>query len=111
MPPLPTMMPARSTVTGTPAAAEQALHLAAAAQVRGELVGLAAEPAEVDDLPHARLGGGPPERAGRLGVEPLEVLGVQRVHQVVGGRAAGEGAAAGVSGVVHVAAHRRAHPS
>ena len=53
--------------------AEQPLDLAPAAQVRRQVVGVAAQPAEVDDLLHPGVGRGLAEGAGRLGVEPLEV--------------------------------------
>ena len=51
MPPLPTMMPALSTVTGVPPLAEEALDLAATAQMRRQLVALAPQSPQVDDLP------------------------------------------------------------
>ena len=51
-------MPARSIVTGTPPLAEQLLDLAAAAQVRGQVVGVVAEPAEVDDPAQPGVRGG-----------------------------------------------------
>ena len=62
------MIPARRLVTGTPVDAEQALDLAPAAQVGGQVVGVVAEPAQVDDLAQARSGRGPGEAAGRGGV-------------------------------------------
>ena len=53
------MIPARMTVTGTPADPEQLLDLAAAAQVRRQGVLVVAEAAEVDDAlqpgPRTRL--------------------------------------------------------
>ena len=59
-PPWPMTMPARRVVTGTPSAAEQSLDLLTAAQVRGQVVVLVAEAAEVDDALAAR-----PRRATR----------------------------------------------
>ena len=43
-------MPARREVTGVPYAAEHALDLEAAGQVRAQLLALGDEPAQVDDL-------------------------------------------------------------
>ncbi len=71
-----------------PALAQQPLDLAAAAQVRREVVGVVPEAAEVDDAAHPGVGGRPAEAAGGLGVLVLEVGGVQAVHEVVGGVAA-----------------------
>ncbi len=64
--------------------AEQALDLAPAAQVRRQVLAVGAEPAQVDDLAAAGLRGGLPEGARGRGVALLEVVGVQRVHQVDG---------------------------
>ena len=66
IPPCPTTMAARRTVTGTPASAEQALDLAARAQVGREAAALGAETAEVDDLADARGGCRLAERRGGL---------------------------------------------
>ena len=95
MPPCPTMIPARRTVTGTPADAEQLLDLAAAAQVRRQVVAVVAEAAEVDDALQPGSRGRPAERRGRRGVLALEVRVAERVHEVVGGVAAGQRRAAG----------------
>ena len=94
---------------GDAAAGEQVLDLAARAQVRGQLLVVAAEPAEVDDLLHAGLGRRGGEVARRLRVLVLEVRRVQRVHEVVRGVHALERAAQGLR-VRDVAPHRGAGP-
>ena len=53
MPPWPTTIAARSTVTGTPSWPQEALDLAARAQVGRQVVAVGAQAAHVDDLPHA----------------------------------------------------------
>ncbi len=65
-----------------PTFAEKVLDLASRAQVRGESVVLASEPAEIDDLACAGLRGCPSEGAGGVGVASLEIHAVQRVHEV-----------------------------
>ena len=90
-----------------PAPAEQPLHLAPAAQVRGQVVAVVTEPAEVDDPLEPGVGRGGGERAGGRGVPLLEVLIAERVHQVVGGRAAAQRLGHRVR-IVHVALHRLA---
>ena len=62
--------------------AEKPLDLASRAQVRGELVVIAPEPPEVDDLAYAGFRGDPPEGAGGVGVASFEVHAVQRVHKI-----------------------------
>ena len=109
MPPCPTTTAARSVVTGTLPPGEQVLDLAARAQVRGQLLVVAAEPAEVDDLFDAGLGRRGGEVARRLRVLVREVRRVQRVHQVVRGVHALERAAQGLR-VRDVARHRGAGP-
>ena len=89
--------------------AEQPLDLATRAQVRGEVVVVGAEPAQVDDLPDPGAGGRLPERAGRLGVLALEVRVVERVHQVDRHVDARQRLGQRVR-VVHVAADRLAGP-
>ena len=75
--------------------------------MRRQLAVIGAEPAEVDDLADAGGRGGQPERTSGLGVLALEVVVVERVHEVdrdvdaverVGQR----------PGVVDVAVHRLA---
>ncbi len=107
IPPLPTTIPARSTVTGTPPVAEQALDLAARPQVGGEVGALGAETAEVDDLAYAGRGRRLAERPGGAGVHALEVGAVEGVHEVVGDVDALEGRGEGV-GVVDVRPDRGA---
>ena len=83
MPPWPTTIAARSTVTGTPSPPSRLLDLAARAQVGGEvLVVVVAEPAHVDDLLHPGRGGRGAEGARGLGVLALEVGVVEGVDEV-----------------------------
>ena len=82
-----------------PAAAEQLLDLAPGPQVRRQLVVVVAEAAEVDDpLARPASAAACAERPGRLGVLLLEVVGVQGVHQVVGGVACPPAPRAGCPG-------------
>src|SRR4051795_6258554 len=103
--PLPTIMAARRVVTGTPAEAsrspvsrrlrrggvgpgappggEPLPRLAAAAQMRRRAGAVGAEPAEVDDLPHACVGRFARDRLRCRAVLLLEVLGAERVDEVV----------------------------
>ncbi len=85
IPPCPTTTAARSTVTGTPPRAEQLLDVAAGAQVRREIVVQIPEATEVDDLLDAGVGCRVAELGRGLGVALFEVVGIQRMHQVVGG--------------------------
>ena len=85
------MIPARRVVTGTPASPRSASDLTAVAQVRGQVVGILAEAAEVDDPLHARFGGGVGERAGRGVVTGREIGVSEGVHQVEGDLTPGEG--------------------
>ena len=73
MPPLPDDDPGPQHGDRDAGLTEQTLDLAAAAQVRGEVVVVAAETTEVDDPAQPGLGGGLAERLRRLGVEPREV--------------------------------------
>ncbi len=68
-----------------PAEGEQLLDVPPRSQMRGQVVVDVAQAAEIDDLPEARRGGNVPERGRRLGVALLEIVGVERVDQVVGG--------------------------
>src|SRR2546430_4770556 len=83
MPPCPTMIPARMTVTGTPAD-PSSLSTAAAAQVGRQGVGVVAKAAEVDDAaqpgPRARVA----ERHRGGGILALEVRVAERVDKIVG---------------------------
>ena len=90
-PPAPMTMPARSTVTGTPADAQQLPRPRGGSQVLGQVVLVAAEATEVDDLAHAGVRRRLAEGRGRLGVLAGEVVGVQGVHEVVRPRAALQG--------------------
>ena len=90
-----------------PVRAQQALHLAARAQVRRQGGLVAAEPAEVDDLPDPGVGGGPAEGAGVRRVLALEPRRVEGVDQVVGHVDALEGLAHG-GGVADVPRDRPA---
>ena len=105
MPPWPTTIAARSTVTGTPVLAEQALDLATRTQVGRHVAALLAETAHVDDLPHALLRRSRREGPRRLGVLALEVGVVEGVHEVVGDLHAGQRLDQRV-GVVHVPGDR-----
>ncbi len=88
-----------------PALAQQPLHLAAAAEVVGQVVGVLPETAQVDDPAHPGVGGRPAERAGGVRVLVHEVGVPEAVHQVVGGVAALQGRAQrGL--VLHVPGHR-----
>ena len=111
IPPCPTMMPGPQRRHRHPGAAEQPLDLAAAAQVRGQLVAVVAEPAEVDDPLAARRSAAAAANARAASASRrLEVRVVQRVHQVVGGRAA-RPAPRAARPRRDVAAHRRARPA
>jgi hypothetical protein len=72
--------------------------------MRRQRVVLAAESAEIDDPLDARLSCGLAERSGGLRVQPFEVLGVQRVHQVVSRPTTVESTGQR-GGVVHVPVH------
>ena len=63
---------------------EQALDLPPRAQVSGQLGALGSQPAEVDDLVHAGRRGRLPERPRCPCITVLEVIGIERVDQVVG---------------------------
>ena len=89
------------------AEAEQLLDLAPGSQVGGQVVVEVAEAAQVDDLPHPGVGRRLAELGRRLGVALLEVVGIQRVHQVVGGVHALQRGAQAV-GVADVAVDRLA---
>ena len=83
--------------------------------MRGERVAAVAEPADVDDLPHARLARGMGEVTGRRAVLDLEAPGrAHRVDQIVCARDAFEGGAeaAGIQNVSgdHLRASRHARP-
>ena len=71
------------------ASAEQVLDLTAATQVRGQVVRVVTQAAQVDDAAQARAGGRLAERDGPGGVLALEVRVLQGVHQVVRGLTAG----------------------
>ena len=81
---------------GDAVAAQQVLDLAARAQVRGQVLVLAAQAAEVDDAPDAGLRGRGAEVLRRLRVGRLEVLAVEGVDEVVGRVRAVEGRAEAV---------------
>ena len=67
-----------------PAVGQEMLDLPPRSQVRRQVPVVDAQAAQVDDALETGVGGGVPERAGRIGVAVLEVGGLQRVHEVVG---------------------------
>ena len=83
IPPWPTMIPALSTVTGTPASAEQALDLTATAQMLGKVVSAVTQPSEIDHAVHIRLRRGLTKRGCCRGIRTSEVSLAQLVHEVV----------------------------
>ena len=84
MPPAPTTIAARSTVTGTPDSPSSRSTSRRERRCGGQVVGVLAEPAEEDDLADAARGGRQPEGARGVGVLLLEVVVVERVHEVDG---------------------------
>ena len=70
-------------VTGTPAEASRLSGLAAAAQMRRRVGVVGAEPAEVDDLPHACVRRLARDRLRRRAILLLEVARAERVDEVV----------------------------
>ena len=82
MPPAPTTIAARSTVTGTPLAPSSFSTSRRERRWADRSLAVLAEPAEVDDLPDPAGRGREREGAGRLGVLALEVVVVEGVHQV-----------------------------